>query len=121
MKQSFLDQQFGFQHRHYLAAFPDTDFLVIERAGVVEGRYYLLRAAPEHQIIDICLMSGHRGGGIGRALIEASQREAGALGRGMVLQVLVSNSRARLLYERLGFEVEGEGDTGSHFTLRWRP
>jgi ribosomal protein S18 acetylase RimI-like enzyme len=115
----FLDQQFQFQHRHYLLQHPGAEFLVIERAAVVEGRYYLLREAPEHQIIDICLMSGCRGGGIGRALIEASQREARALERGMALQVMVTNARARALYERLGFEVDGYD--GSHYTLRWRP
>lgn len=118
LRRNFLDQQFQFQHRHYLLQHPGADFLVIERGAVVEGRYYLLREAPEHQIIDICLMSGCRGGGIGRALIEASQREARALGRGMALQVMVTNPRARALYERLGFDVDGFD--GSHYTLRWR-
>lgn len=116
-KQDFLAQQFEFQHRHYLGEHPDADFLAIERFGVVEGRYYLLRDAPDHRIIDICLMSQHRGGGIGRALIEASQREAQALGRGLALEVLVTNTQARALYERLGFQLEASTDT--HHFMRW--
>lgn len=116
-KRDFLAQQFQFQHRHYLGEHPDADFLVIEREGVIEGRYYLFRDAPDHRIIDISLMSGHRGSGIGRALIEASQSEAQALGRGLALEVLVTNIRARALYDRLGFRLEASTDT--HHFMRW--
>src|SRR5687768_9375430 len=65
-KQGFLDEQFRLQHLHYLRQFPDADFLVIEHEGVVQGRYYLQRSAPEHLVIDICLMAGYRGRGLGR-------------------------------------------------------
>ncbi|TNJ32876.1 GNAT family N-acetyltransferase [Arenimonas terrae] len=118
-KQTFLDQQFQFQHRHFLAEHPTADFLVIEREGRIEGRYYLLRDAPEHHIVDICLISAHRGRGLGRALIEASQQEARAQGRGMALQVLVNNVGARRLYERLGFGAVAEASTDSHLFMRW--
>lgn len=117
-KGRFLAQQFGLQHQHYLAHFPAADFLVIEHAGVVQGRYYLLRTAPDHLLIDISLVSAQRGRGLGRALIEASQAEARALGRGMGLHVLMSNGRARKLYESLGF-VPCDGGTDTHLRMRW--
>jgi len=121
MKQDFLDQQFDLQHRHYLQHHAGGDFLVIEHSGSVQGRYYLLRQPPEHLVIDVCLMAGHRGRGIGRALLEDSLREAQRHGRGMTLHVRHDNPGARRLYERLGFEAcESPGDaSGTHQRMRW--
>ncbi len=116
-KRSFLDGQFDLQHRHYLQHYPTADFMVIERQGGVQGRYYLQRSAPEHLIVDICFLAGHRSQGLGRALIVASQQQARALGHGMVLHVLRLNPRARRLYETLGFEPDGSTD--SHDRMRW--
>lgn len=119
-KRSFLDQQFGLQHQHYLAHFGDTDFLAIDHAerGPV-GRYYLQRTAPEHLLVDISLFPALRGSGVGSALIRQSQQDAAALGRGMRLHVQQSNPGARRLYERLGFVIEGA--EASHRPMRWSP
>lgn len=117
-KQQFLDQQFDLQHQHYLNHYADAEFLVIEHGDVVQGRYYILRTTPEHLIIDICLMAKQRGLGIGRALIEYSQREAQALGRGMQLHVIKFNIRALALYEKLGFKISG--GTEMHHYMNWR-
>jgi ribosomal protein S18 acetylase RimI-like enzyme len=122
MKRNFLDQQFALQHAHYLQHYADTDYLAIERMnadGATQpiGRYYLQRTAPEHLIVDIALLPALRGQGIGRVLIEASQRQARALGRGMHLHVLAQNIAARRLYERLGFVFTHQADTYRH--MRW--
>lgn len=116
-KQNFLDQQFNLQHQHYLSHYGDADFLVIEHSNIVQGRYYLLRTAPEHLIVDICLMAQYRGLGIGRALIQASQSEAKALRHGMQLQVIKFNTRALALYENLGFKINGGSDM--HHYMNW--
>ncbi len=116
-KQSFLDQQFTLQHQHFLKHYADADFLVIEHQGQVQGRYYLQRTAPDHLVVDICLLAPHRGLGVGRALIEDSQRQAQALGRGMWLHVMRSNPAAARLYARLGFAPCGGTDT--HQRMRW--
>lgn len=118
-KQQFLDQQFDLQHQHYLKYYPDADFLVIERDAAVQGRYYISRTAPEHLIVDICLMAQQRGHGVGRVLIEESQREAAALGRGMHLHVIKYNFRAQRLYEKLGFRMMDDG-SDMHLHMRWR-
>lgn len=119
-KRAFLDQQFDLQHRHYLAHYGDADFLALERDGHGPvGRCYLLRAAPDHILVDISLLPAQRGIGLGGAMIRHSQREAAALGRGMRLHVLQANPGARRLYERLGFVVEGEA--GTYQAMRWSP
>ena len=117
-KQGFLAQQFALQHQHYVSHYAGADFMVVERQGVVQGRYYLLRAEPEHLVIDISLLAAQRGQGLGRALIEASQAQARLLGRGMTLHVLRSNVRAWKLYEALGFTA-CEGGTQTHQRMRW--
>jgi ribosomal protein S18 acetylase RimI-like enzyme len=120
VKRTFLDEQFGLQHRHYLSHFADSDFLAIEHSayGAV-GRYYLQRAAPEHLLVDISLFPAQRGSGVGSALIRQSQIDAAALGCGMRLHVHAANAGARRLYERLGFVVE---DTeGTYQLMRWLP
>lgn len=121
-KRAFLDQQFALQHAHYLQHYADTDFLAIERIdahGRAQpiGRYYLQRVSPDHLIVDIALLPEVRGQGVGRLLIEASQRDAHALGRGMHLHVLQHNRAARRLYERLGFVVTHTA--GSYDHMRW--
>ncbi len=118
VKQQFLDQQFDLQHQHYLTHYPDADFLVIERDHLLQGRYYLSKSAPEHLIIDICLMAKQRGLGIGRGLIEHSQRESQALACGMQLHVIKFNIRALALYEKLGFKISG--GTDMHHYMNWR-
>jgi ribosomal protein S18 acetylase RimI-like enzyme len=117
-KQQFLDQQFDLQHQHYLTHYPDANFLVIERDHLLQGRYYLSKSAPEHLIIDICLMAKQRGLGIGRGLIERSKREAQLQGCGMQLHVSKFNIRALALYEKLGFKISG--GTDMHHYMNWR-
>lgn len=119
LKQSFLDQQFGLQHRHYVAHFAAADFLVLESAGVMVGRLYLLRGESMHRVVDISLFEAWRGKGLGRALLEAVQAEAAGLGRGVALSVARDNPGARRLYASLGFESDGGSDT--HEAMAWRP
>lgn len=119
LRQSFLDQQFRLQHQHYVVHYAAADFLVIEGGGELVGRYYLLRTAPEHLVVDISLFAAWRGRGLGAALLQASRQEAAGLGRGLGLSVDRGNVRARDLYLRLGFVPEGGTDT--HERLVWRP
>lgn len=119
LRRAFLDQQFRLQHQHYVGHFAGADFLAIVQGPALVGRYYLLREAPEHLLVDISLFAAWRGRGLGRALIQASQQEAAALGRGLGLHVHHANPRARDLYLRLGFVPEGRTDT--HERLAWRP
>jgi GNAT superfamily N-acetyltransferase len=117
-KNAFFDQQFAFQHRHYLAAFPDAHFLVVDCDGEPVGRLYLDSSTEQWQIIDIGLLPERRGRGTGSALLSAIQREAARAGAtAVLLSVEQHNARAQALYRNLGFRVVQDG--GSHIGMAW--
>lgn len=119
MKQAFLADQFGLQHRHYIAHFSDGDFLIVAGERGPIGRYYVQRSTPDHLLVDISLWPDARRQGIGQTLIAESQCQAQQAGCGMHLHVARHNAAARRLYERLGFAVTGA--QGSHYHMRWAP
>ena len=121
VKRAFLDDQFRLQHRHYVGHYAGADFQVLEHGRELVGRYYLLREAPAHLVVDISLFEAWRGRGIGAALLRASQDEARALGRGMHLHVVHDNLAARRLYERLGFALGPAPAEATHLPMHWSP
>jgi ribosomal protein S18 acetylase RimI-like enzyme len=102
MKRAFLDQQHQAQHRHYANAYPDMDWLIVERAGAPVGRLYLDAGGRELRIVDISLLPQARGQGFGTALLRDVIRQGRASRRPVALSVLRGNP-ARRLYARLGF------------------
>lgn len=116
VRQSFLASQFALQHRHYVEHYPEADFLLIQREGEPLGRFYLAREERDDLIVDISLLPGWQGQGIGAALLEAASQQSFARGKGIRLHVLHTNTPARRLYERLGFRVDV--DTGAHLHMR---
>ncbi len=117
-KESFLRFQFDAQHRYYQEHFPDADYLVIERRERPIGRLYLDRRPDEHRLIDIALVPGSRGAGIGGAILRDLQEEAGAAGKPLRIHVERNNPALRL-YARLGFEPLEE--QGIYYLMEWRP
>lgn len=112
-KAAFVADQFHLQHVHFTTQLDRVAFWVIERRGddgVARpiGRLYLQGSAPVWRIVDIGLMPGERGTGLGGALmrwIEQSARGAGA--EAIELQVAHNNPRAARLYAQLGFQPLG--------------
>ncbi|MFV3307726.1 GNAT family N-acetyltransferase [Pseudomonas sp. NY15181] len=104
---AFLTQQFNAQHDFYQAHHPDADYLVIEADGEPIGRAYLLWTASHLQIIDIALLPAHRARGIGGGLLRQWLERADRQGLSVGLYVEGYNPAQRL-YQRNGFEVEGE-------------
>lgn len=103
---AFLDDQFRLQSRHFKTHHPDADFRVMVRVADdrVVGRLYLDRSGAMWRIVDIGLAAALRGQGLGGALIRWIQDEAGRNGaHGVDLHVAHPNTRARALYDRLGF------------------
>jgi RimJ/RimL family protein N-acetyltransferase len=101
-KASFLRQQFQAQHSHYQQHYPGARFEVIELEGRPIGRLYVDRRPDELLIVDIALVPGHRGAGIGTGILRALLAEAAASGRPVRVHV-EQNNPARRLYGRLGF------------------
>lgn len=119
-KDAFLDQQFALQHRYYIAAFPQTDFLIIEKDRMSVGRLYIQMAAHNWHIIDIGFLPEWRNRGMGSAILSNIQNAAiaGNAG-GIVLHVDQNNRRALGLYEALGFKAADTSDT--HIRMEWLP
>lgn len=92
---------------------PDTQLLVAERNSSVAGLIYLKTVTDYYtqqqigHVSDIVVAAKAEGQGIGRALMAAG--EEWAHGRGypmMQLNVLIDNTDARALYERIGYSAE---------------
>lgn len=119
VKRAFLDSQFELQHRHFIGHFSTSSFsAIVDASGTSLGRYYLLREATRHLLVDISLFPEYRGAGIGSALIRHSQEQAAAADCPLYLHVQHQNTDARRLYDRLGFTAIDAGS--SHAKMRWR-
>lgn len=112
-----VDMQFRAQDASYRRANPDAAFDVVEVDGRPVGRLYVDRRLDEIRIIDISLLPGLRGVGLGTALIRAVQAEAAGSHSRVTLHVADGN-RAAGLYARLGFRVIG--DVGVYRLMEWR-
>ena len=92
------------------------DFLVAELGGKLAGYATLFAEVSSEDeldekdytyayVSDLVVSEGHRGKGIGKALLDACATAAKAKGRNMIrISVLAANRRARKVYAAAGFE-----------------
>ncbi len=101
---------------------------IVERAGEGQdelpdgsaiGRLALGERGEALYLADLALLVEVQGQGIGARLVEAVKREAGKLGRPLLLNAR-RDGRALALYLRLGFRVEADSGELS-LPLRWSP
>lgn len=79
------------------------DGLPVGLVNCIEG-YSTFKARPLMNIHDIAVLPGHRGQGVGQALMQAAQEHAHARGCcKLTLEVLTGNAVALRSYERFGF------------------
>jgi ribosomal protein S18 acetylase RimI-like enzyme len=116
--QTFLEMQFRAQDRYYREQFPDGRFEIVEVDGCRVGRLCTDRSGEAIHLIDIALLSEHRCGGLGGAIVRSLLAEAAAAAIPVSLHVELHNP-ARRLYERLGF-VATELH-GIHQQMHWLP
>lgn len=95
---------------------PETGstFLIAEVDGNVRAGFIFLQTEaeffshePQGYISDLVVHPDHEGQGVGRALLQAA--EAWAQDKGfavLTLYVFASNTRARQLYEKVGFQAD---------------
>lgn len=118
-KQQFLWQQFEAQDASYRQNYPNAEFSVIERNMSPIGRLSLAQLdGGELRIIDIALLSAHRGSGIGSGLLADILRDADQRSLTASLHVELGNP-ALHLYERLGFAEASRNDV--HILMERRP
>ena len=100
MQAAFLDQQHRAQNGYYRTAYPEGEWLLIERGGAPIGRLYLAQQDGMLLLVDISLMPAERGSGLGTAILnDLLEGET----RPVELHVERFNPALRL-YQRLGFE-----------------
>ena len=111
-QEMFFRMQFTAQQRWYEATYGQSDHQIVEQDGEPIGRLMVFRENALQEkgpvlLVDISLLTEHRGQGIGgellRDLIQQCRRDNVPL----KLQVLKTNPALRL-YERLGFLRTGE-------------
>ncbi len=108
-KEAFLRMQFDAQHAYYQEHYAGADFDVVLADGEPVGRLYLARWTSEHRIVDIAILPGHRGRGLGSELLRRILAEADGAGKPVTIHVEMHNP-VRRLYDRLGFvPVEERG------------
>lgn len=113
----FMAMQFSAQHSHYVNHYPRAEFSVILVDSQPAGRLYVERTSQEIRIMDICLLPGFQGRGIGyhymRRLMDEGQL------RGLTVSLHVEkNNPAKLFYDRLGFEVAEDRDV--YWFMAWK-
>ena len=117
-KKEFLDQQFGAQYQHYQLHYPTCEKNIIEKDGQAIGRLWVDEWRDQIRLVDIALMPGHRGSGIGSALVRDLLDRGAKAGKPVTIHVESYNPALRM-YERLGFR---KVDTnGVYFLMRWEP
>jgi ribosomal protein S18 acetylase RimI-like enzyme len=105
----FLRMQFNAQQSWYGMAYPEAEHQLILVDGQPAGRILIFREAGANRLVDIALLSGFRGQGMGTQLLRDLIDNSARAGVPVRLQVLKSNP-ARRLYQRLGFIETGEDE-----------
>lgn len=100
--EELLQLQFTAQSRQYAARYPRGEQYIVQHEGEAVGRLFVDRAPDGIRIVDVSLLQGHRGRGVGTGIVRALQAEAAARGVPLRLSVRRENPAARL-YARLGF------------------
>lgn len=116
-REMFLRSQFAAQQKHYQGYYPEALHQIILLAEQPAGRLYVDRQEQEIRILDITVLPGNRGCGIGSLLINQLMAEAAAANHRLTIYV-ESFNRSRSLFERLGF-VPIEED-GFQLLFEWR-
>lgn len=101
--EAFISMQHQAQQQHYRLHFPASVCQLILVGDAVAGRLWTDERADRLHILDIALLPGWRGRGLGTRCLQA----LAAGGRVLGIQVELHNP-ARRLYERLGFVIDGE-------------
>lgn len=101
-ERAFVDLQIRAREHHRDATRPDADLGIVTLDDVPVGQLDLHRTSRVVEVLEIALVPGLRGHGLGQALLERVLAEADADGSAVRLHVEPANP-ARRLYERLGF------------------
>jgi ribosomal protein S18 acetylase RimI-like enzyme len=119
LKHAFLTQQLTLQTHHYVSHYGGLCRGIILWQNKPIGRIYLWENDKDLRIVDLSLLPNQRCLGIGTQLLQTVICAARQTGSSVSLYVDPTNP-ARLLYQRVGFRCEGEGNA-HHLFMRHQP
>ena len=115
----YVEQTWGwdedFQRRFHERDYEPGQTQIIVDDGCDVGWMVVVESDTEYQLQEIYLKPDRQRRGIGSYLVRLLLARAEQADKPVRLMVLKVNSRARQLYERLGFETVGETDT--HYVM----
>jgi GNAT superfamily N-acetyltransferase len=117
-KRAFCEMQFRAQDTYYRNTYTNVTYDVVLVDGEPGGRLYVCRQPDHILVLDVALLPGFRGRGIGTRLLADVQAEAVASAKPLRIHVERFNPALRL-YARLGFGLIA--DEGVYLHLEWRP
>lgn len=119
---AFVRMQFKAQATHYETHWPTAMHSIVQASDGDSqhniGRLWLHQRPDSLHVLDIALLPGWRGQGIGRDCLQGLQARAAGQHLALSIQVEQGNP-ARRLYESLGFVPIGE-QQGIHQFMRWK-
>jgi GNAT superfamily N-acetyltransferase len=115
--EAFLAMQFEAQRQTYRTIFAQAQFAIILLESEAIGRIIIDRTPEEIRVVDMALLTEHRGKEIGTKLMRELQSEAAQNKKPLRLRVYL-DCRAKRFYERLGFRKLDE--SGLHEQMEWR-
>ena len=119
---AIFDMQLRARDAEYARHFENALYYMIEKAGDTIGRLVLDFSRDEVRIVDLALLPGFHGQGIGTTVLRAMQDVAARVSAPVVLSVRRDNPGATRLYASLGFLPDGTVDaSGLHCQMRWLP
>ncbi|MBO9711573.1 GNAT family N-acetyltransferase [Sphingomonas sp.] len=104
--ETMLGMQFNAQRMQYRGSYPEAEWHIVERGGEAVGRFCVVREPEGWLVVDVAVLPGAQGQGIGGALLDGLIERAEAEGSDVRLQVRPENP-ARRLYARKGFVETG--------------
>jgi GNAT superfamily N-acetyltransferase len=113
----FLRSQYTARQSSYRATFPRPEIQIASIGPAPVGAVIVHRSDEEMRVVDIAFLPAYRGKGYGTAWLRDRQAEARTAGKPLRLHAL-KQSRAVILYLRLGFAPAGEN--GLYLKMEWR-
>jgi len=101
--------------------FAESGISVIQVAGQDIGVVQIEEKEDEFHLSQLWISRDFQGRGIGTAITKETIKMATAKGLPVRLHVLKTNHRARSLYERLGFVLDGKSEHGGGFYMKREP
>ena len=100
-------------HRQGFRSSGDASIIVLDGEKPV-GWYVTAESADETRLVNIMVLTQHRGQGIGSTILHTLLAASNTAGKPLRLAVAIHNGHALRFYQRLGFQRIG-GDEVQHY------